>query len=338
MNTYVKSCAALLVALASGLGPFVPASSAQEAASRVGQAIDAAIHFHHESRHMPRQVDAIRKKHELYFSMASRMDLQGELEHLSVPDNSSFASVAARVESGLKPGICYEVVKSRGSANICGSDEISDRLERNLRYITWYRGQLDQSFDSDRTDKAAKAVAGLIDEFLSRLADSVPRVRIRMSGDLVNDGEQKLEFSDAEIWGILSSLNRYFFYKFQLNPGRSDFQDADFMLIESMVKTAAIYGSRPPSTGLQEIEFELTERDRGWQKHAFDALETWKDYEEAESNSICVITIPDKPSPEPEPEAPPEEKPEFPSDVEDIKEIGDQIFIKRSGRWEPWSG
>ncbi|MEM7457537.1 MAG: hypothetical protein AAF456_24600 [Planctomycetota bacterium] len=314
------------------------------ASNRVSSAITTSLQFHHELRNLPSQSNTLGNRHELYLSMADTMELPEDFEYLEVPEEveqEPWFTSAEVVEEGIRPGVSYEVVKSRGSAHIRGTEEVTERLRNNLRFITWYRSQLNQPFGKERADQAADSMAGLIDGFLEKLSESVPEVRIRATGDVIND-EERIEYSDQEIWAIMSTINRYFFYKFQLNPGREDFQKADFLLVESMVKTAAIYGSKPPETGLQKIEVELSENDRNWKQHGFEAMETWEDFESAEETGICVISVPARPAPtqvEQAREEPAEEDSnEFPSDVEDIREIGDRIFIKRRGRWQPWDG
>ncbi len=50
--------------------------------NRVGDAVEISQKFHHEIRNV-RHVDAIDKKHDLYFNMATEMSLPGEIDHLA---------------------------------------------------------------------------------------------------------------------------------------------------------------------------------------------------------------------------------------------------------------
>ena len=106
-----------------------------------------------------------------------------------------------------------------------------------------------------------------------------------------------------------------------------------------MSKTAAIYGAKPPTSGLTRIESQLSESGIGWHQAGHDALESWNDVikqREKLDEKLVTIEIPAKPKPKAAP-APPKNQNDFPSDVEDIKEIGGKIFIKRKGNWQPWT-
>ena len=148
MNIYVKSLTALATVMVFGLGPCISVCSGQDAANRVGDAIDAALHFHHESRHMPRQVDAVRRKHELYFSMASRMNIEGELEqlfgvkaHIVMPSNSPAVKKAGVKGYGGRIVECEPTLEARESTAEAVRSETKAVLIPPFNYAPVIAGQ-----------------------------------------------------------------------------------------------------------------------------------------------------------------------------------------------------
>ena len=186
--------------------------------------------------------------------------------------------------------------------------------------------------------------SGLLDEYIELLYDALPRVKIRKRGRMNVAGDNKLQYSEVQLWRILSVINRYFFYKIQVHADRKDFYDADFLLMNSMIRTAALYGARPPSSTLTDIKFNFKEGDKGWKGHAFDAIDSWDKEVNDEfryPQNLCAIKVPPKNKPKPKPPAPKKKQPAkdpnaFPPNVEDVKEIAGQIFLKIDGRWKPW--
>ena len=117
------------------------------------------------------------------------------------------------------------------------------------------------------------------------------------------------------------------------------------MVMNSMIQTAALYGAQPPQSVLRNIDVKLSEGDAGWKGAGFTALDSWErelNEDHFYPQNVCAISIPPKEAPKPaKPEPKPEPKPApkpgaFPEDVEDVKEVGGQIFIKRAGKWQLW--
>lgn len=289
----------------------------------------------------------VSQKRNLYDKMASQLKVPAQYAHLKFPEVQSvkpWTAKANKVAKGLKPNINYQVARGRQDSVICGTNAAIDNLYDNVKVIAWYHDELDKNYTSEKEDVGARALAGLLDEYIELLYDALPRVKIRKRGRMNVAGDNKLQYSEVQLWRILSVINRYFFYKIQVHADRKDFYDADFLLMNSMIRTAALYGARPPSSTLTDIKFNFKEGDKGWKGHAFDAIDSWDKEVNDEfryPQNLCAIKVPPKNKPKPKPPAPKKKQPAkdpnaFPPNVEDVKEIAGQIFLKIDGRWKPW--
>ena len=287
-----------------------------------------------------------KRKLELYKELATNMSVPVKYAHLKFPNAEStrpWTIKAEKIARGLKPNINYQVARGRNDSVICGTEKAIDNLYNNVRIIAWYHDQLDSNYSSENSDVGALALAGLIDEYLEVLHKALPRVKVRARGRMNVANDNKLKYPEKQLWRILSVINRHFFYKVQVHANRKDFYAADFLLMNSMIRTAALFGARPPNSTLTEIDFSLTEDAPGWRGHAYDAINAWDQEvnEEFEHpQNLCAIKIPSKEKPKPKKPAPPKKAPPkkdaFPPNVEDVKEIGGQIFLKINGSWKPW--
>ena len=303
------------------------------------QAIQQAKTFHAQTESLAPTVDSIERKKKIYDSMAKQMEPTPEFDHLPFPTTDperEWTQKAAKVATGIKPNINYQVVKGRTDAVIYGSAASTKNLRENVRLIAWYRDQLDQNYSNERYNEGPVAIAKLIDDYFDELGDSLPEIKVRKQGRLNLTRDQKIDLSNQDIWGIMSVINRYFFYKTQIRPNDLEYAKADFLLVDAMVKTAALYGSEPPRLSLSKIEVALPTgaRTDGWKSAANDALDCWEKELKKEHDVpqvLCEIIIPKKAAPPAMPK-PPEGS--FPKGVEDIRELGGKIYIKRNGTWE----
>lgn len=303
------------------------------------QAIQLAKTFHVQAESLAPMVDSIERKKKIYDSMAKQMEPTPEFDHLPFPTTDperEWTQKAAKVATGIKPNINYQVVKGRTDAVIYGSAASTKNLRENVRLIAWYRDQLDQNYSSERYNEGPVAIAKLIDDYFDELGDSLPEIKVRKQGRMNLTRDQKIDLSNQDIWGIMSVINRYFFYKTQIRPKDLEYAKADFLLVDAMVKTAALYGSEPPGLSLSKIEVALPTGARtvGWKSAANDALDCWEKELKKEHDVpqvLCEIIIPEKAAPPAMPK-PPEGS--FPKGVEDIRELGGKIYIKRNGMWE----
>ncbi len=290
---------------------------------------------------MGRASNLIQKKRDLYNEMAEKLLVSADYAHLPFPESDperEWISTAAKVARGIKPNINYLVKKGREDSIICGSQAAIDNLYHNVRLIAWYHDQLDQLLASQGLDEGALALSQLIDEYLNIFAQAIPTVKVKKSGRMNVARDQELQYSETRLWQILSVINRYFFYKIQVHADRQDFYQADFLLMNSLIQTAALFGANPPLSSLRTLKLELSPDASGWRGAAYRALDWWEKQLEDGSGygqPVCVVAIPAKPQP---PAAPAKKQPAgFPADVEDVKEVGGQIFLKRNGRWQPWN-
>lgn len=319
--------------------------------SQVKETIQRVETFHVSVARMNTNVAKNRlvsQKRKLYNQLASQLTVPAQYTHLKFPEARTlkpWTVKAKKVAKGLKPNINYQVARGRHDSVICGTESAIDNLYHNVRIIAWYHDELDRNFSSENEDIGALALAGLLDEYLDLLHDALPRVKIRKRGRMNTAGDNKLKYSETQLWRILSVVNRYFFYKIQIHADRKDFYDADFLLMNSMIRTAALFGARPPNSTLTDIDFTFKEGDPGWRGHAYNAINSW----EKEVNddfvypqNVCAIVVPPKKKPKPKPPAaekkePPKDPNAFPPNVDDVKEVAGQIFLKIEGRWKPWS-
>jgi hypothetical protein len=276
--------------------------------------------------------------------MIQQLGVPHQFAHLAFPaedSNREWTVNAKRVAKGIKPKINYQVVNGETAICFQGTPSVQQNLQDNVRLIAWYREQMEKTCPNEQAAKGTYALARLIDAFLAKFADSVPPIEVRMDGTINQPRDQKIEYSHREVWEMLSAVNRYFFYKIQLHDEQvRDFYPADLLLMGSMIRTAAIYGASPPAEALAKIETRLDDSAKDWRADAFMALRSWKDEQQRGQNEpqqLCTITIPVpqplQPAPAPAP-APAADA--FPPDVEDIKELGGKIFLKRNGHWTLW--
>jgi hypothetical protein len=340
--TLPKQCVLLLSTILFSAGQAADSLGQSVAVyeSTVVKTIEYVHQFHARVDQIGRAPNLIQKKRDLYNEMAEKLAAPAEFAHLPFPaadPERGWISDALKVARGLKPNINYLVKTGRGDSVICGSQAAMDNLYQNVRMIAWYHDQLDQACSGQGLNEGAQALSQLLDEYLSIFAKSIPSVKVKKSGRMNVARDHELEFSETRLWQVLSVINRYFFYKIQVHADRQDFYQADFMLMNSLIQTAALYGANPPLSSLRTLKMELSPAAPGWRGAAYQALGWWeKQLEDSSGYSqyVCVISIPAKPEPT---KAPAKKAPEgFPSDVEDVKEVGGQIFIKRNGRWQPW--
>lgn len=277
-----------------------------------------------------------------YKQLASKMDVPKEVDLLEFPLPESSAEEwvddAKKAANAIKPEMNYQVDNASGFKVIQGTSEAEKNLKDNIKVIAWYRDQIEEVCPEKHESEGAYALAEVIDEYLAELADSVPPVRVKLTGRMNMPKDKKLEYSDKKLWEMMSTVNRYFYYKVQVHDDKKEALPADYLLMGAMVKTAALYGAAPPPKSLIEIDARLTKENKGWKGAAYDAIKSWEKEINGEFDTpqkACVIKIPEIPKPQPAPQKP-KKKDEFPSDVEDVKEIGGKIFIKRKGYWSLW--
>ena len=177
----------------------------------------------------------------------------------------------------------------------------------------------------------------MIDEFLRRLANSLPPTKVTSIGKINESTRQEIQLPDFVLWEILSTINRCFFYKNQFVENAEHYEVADLCLLEAMTKTAILFGAKPPSNALNEIRAELSRDSEGWKKSAYQAIDSWRLVQkgriDAESNFVNVTLLP---KPKPVKNTTPPKANNFPDNVSDIKEVAGRIFIKRHGKCELW--
>jgi len=313
---------------------------------RIESALATAQDFHIRAERLPNSSDRYQRRMQLYISMAKKMTPSPSLEHIKFPSHESLPTSedqiwladAMTIASGLKPSINYQVKKHDLDAVICVDEKLASSLQKNVKLVAWYRGEIARQGHDLESDKGSQALAELIDQYFTLLSDSLPKLKIRRNGRLNMARENIIRFSNNKLWAILAAINRYFFYKAQIHDLSHQCQAANYVLIESMIKTAAFYGAAPPNRALEEIKIEFgSENDKSWKKavaDAFDALETEAQSHDGQALNLCQIKVPPKPKPVRAPSKPKSNS--FPTDVEDVKEVGGQIFIKRNGRWGIW--
>ncbi len=325
-----------------GLGSPADGQTVTTFEKRVIETITRVQSFHNQVESMQRFPGMTQKKRELYTQLASQLSPPAEYAHIKFPTddpNREWVRHASRIARGLKPNINYLVKKGGSDTVITGSDAAIQNLFNNVKMIAWYHDELDKQFSDVSKNHGSVALSQLIDEYLKTLSDALPQIKIRKRGRINIAKDQELKYSEKKLWQLLSVINRYFFYKIQINDDRKDFYAADFLLMNSLIQTAAIYGAEPPTAKLGTLDIEFRKEDKGWKSAAYEALDSWERELNGEfpyPQTLCVIKIPAKPKPKPPAPKPPPKKDAFPSDVEDIKEIGGQIFIKRKGHWHPW--
>lgn len=331
----------LSVLFVDTLASALPGQSVSVYESTVIKTIEYVHTFHTRVEGMGRAPNLIQKKRDLYNEMSEKLVVSADYAHLAFPERDpakEWTADAAIVAHGIKPNINYLVKKGRDDSVICGSQAAIDNLYNNVRLIAWYHEQLDQIYADQGLDEGTQALSQLIDEYLRILSQSIPTVKVKKTGQMNVARDQELRYSESRLWQILSVINRYFFYKIQVHAERQDFYQADFLLMNSLIKTAALYGANPSVNSLRTINIELSPDAAGWRGAAYRALDWWeKQLDDSSSyhQYVCVVSIPEKPKP---PAAPAKKKqPGFPTDVEDVKEVGGQIFIKRNGNWQPWT-
>jgi hypothetical protein len=314
-----------------------------ETSNSIAEAMDIVTQFHSDVTRIKRTGSPLTEGQIAYERMAGKMTVPNQLNHLPFPDENSereWTVDAIRVAKGIKPRINYQVVNGDTAIYFQGTTEIQKNLQDNVRMIAWYRDQIEKVCPEEKAATGTYALARVIDAFLDRLAHSVPEVKVRMSGTMNVAQDQKIEFSHRELWEMLSTVNRYFFYKVQIHEDeKNEYYPADFLLMGSLVRTAAIYGADPPPDGLAKIGTRLSPDATDWRSDAFDALNSWVEEQKGKQRypqQLCTIKIPD-PKVEALPAAPAPAPGAFPADVEDVKELGGQIFIKRNGYWSLWN-
>ena len=279
-----------------------------------------------------------------YKELASKLTVPKEVEQISFPlptDSEEWFEDAKKAANAIKPKMNYTVDNTTGFKVIQGTAEAEKNLKDNLKVIAWYRGQMDQVCPEKQSSEGTHALAKVIDEFLAELAGSVPKVRVKLYGTMNMPEDKKLQYSDTKLWQMLSTINRYFYYKVQIHDEKKEALPADFLLMGAMVKTVALFGAAPPRESLIEINAKLAEEDEGWKGAAYVAIKSFEKEINGEYQTpqkVCVIKLPDVPKPAKKDEGDKKKEDDkgFPPDVEDVKEIGGKIFIKRKGYWQLW--
>lgn len=317
-------------------GPAISADTSDSFAKAFG----IAQQFHSDVTRIKRSGAPLSEGQIAYERMVSQMSVPTQLSHLAFPDadaSREWTVDAKRVAKGIKPRINYQIVNGETAFFFQGTPAIQQNLEDNVRIIAWYRDQIEKVCPKEQAATGTYALARVIDAFLNKFAKSVPQVSVRMTGKMNSPQDQKIEYSHREVWEMLATVNRYFFYKFQIHEDtQREYFPADFLLMGSMVRTAAIYGADPPPDGLTKIETRLAPNLPDWRADAYEALQSWVDEQAGKQRypqQLCTIKIPDPVIAKPA--APPPGA--FPADVEDVKEIGGQVFIKRNGFWTLWN-
>ena len=303
-------------------------------AKKVVDAISHATDFHRQTEsNIP---TSIQTKKRLYLDLAKKIHSDNTWTHLPFPDRNqeSWSNDAYSVAKGLKPSVNYQVAKSKQAALVCIDNSTAKDLYNNVRMISWYRKQLEDSI-GETPESGTHALASLIDEFLHRLAKSLPATKITTIGKINVSTRQEIQLPDFVLWEILSTINRCFFYKKQLVENADQYEVADLCLLEAMTKTAILFGAKPPSNALNEIRSELSRDSEGWKKAAYEAIDSWRLVQKGTvdaSENFANVTL----LPKPVKKTAPATTGGFPDNVSDIKEVGGRIFVKRHGKWELW--
>ena len=279
-----------------------------------------------------------------YKQLASKLKVPKVVEQIEFPEEQQgeqWLEDAKKAANAIKPKMNYTVDNTTGFKVIQGTTEAEKNLKDNIKVIAWYRDQIDEVCPQESESEGSHALAKVIDEFLAELGDSVPKVRVKLYGTTNMPDDKKLDYSDTKLWQMLSTINRYFYYKIQLHEEKKEALPADFLLMGAMVKTVALFGAAPPRKSLIEINAKLEEDDEGWKGSAYKAIKSWEKEINGEFQTpqkVCVIKLPDPPQPPKKDEGQKKggESNEFPPDVEDVKELGGKIFIKRKGFWKLW--
>ena len=306
-------------------------------ARNVIDAIVFASEFHRQTE--SNVTTTLDTKKKLYLDLASKIQTDNTWTHLPFPkpEKENWATDAKTVAKGLKPSVNYQVAKSRQAALICVDKKIAKDLYNNVRMISWYRKELSKSIAKETSENGSQALAELIDEFLRRLANSLPPTKVTSIGKINESTRQEIQLPDFVLWEILSTINRCFFYKNQFVENAEHYEVADLCLLEAMTKTAILFGAKPPSNALNEIRAELSRDSEGWKKSAYQAIDSWRLVQkgriDAESNFVNVTLLP---KPKPVKNTTPPKANNFPDNVSDIKEVAGRIFIKRHGKCELW--
>lgn len=313
-------------------------NAANPYAKRVLTAIKLASSYHQMTESEAVVRTGVDYKKKLYLDLANKIESHSDWVHLPFPVVSTEAWIdnARLIAKGLKPGINYQVVKPKQDAVIGVDKKIADALYQNVKMIAWYRAAISDQIE-DEDAEGSGALVSLIDEFLDRLARSLPKTKIVSVGKMNQSYQHKIQLQDFVIWEILATINRCFFYKTQLFNEASEFEKADFLLIEAMTKTAILYGAKPPSNALVQIRADLTSESLGWRKSAYIALDSWRKVEQGKASAavnFVNLRIPLKPKPVKNKPSPKSNG--FPDNVTDIKEVGGKIFVKRNGAWQLW--
>jgi hypothetical protein len=298
-------------------------------------------HFHPaRGRGVPAETQVV-----AYKELASKMKVPKEVELIEFPEaensDNPWVENAKKAASAIKPQMNYHVDNISGFKVIQGTTEAEKNLKDNVKVIAWYRDQIEKVCPDKVESEGSYALAQLIDEFLLELADSVPPVRVKLKGPTNSPDDKKLEYSDKKLWEMISTVNRYFYYKIQIHEDKKEALPADYLLVGSMVKTAALYGAAPPRKSLVEIETQLAGTEHGWKRAGYDAIKSWEkeiNGQTQKPQKVCVIEMPETPPVNPPKEKQKADPDEFPPDVEDVKELGGKIFIKRDGYWKLWKG
>lgn len=315
-------------------------SNSTDPSGSFAQAFTVVQQFRDDITRIKRNGSPLSEGQVAYERMVGHMSVPTQLSHLPFPEedtNRAWTVDAKRVAKGIKPKINYQVVNGETAIYFQGTSAIQQNLQDNVRIIAWYRDQMEKVCPSEQTAEGTYALARVIDAFLDKFADSVPQVTVRMDGTMNDPSDNRIEYSHREVWEMLAIVNRYFFYKVQIHDDEAkEYFPADALLMGSMVRTAAIYGASPPSGALSKIETRLEPDSPDWRGDAYEALNSWKEEQQKPQRypqQLCTITIP---QPKIDNVAVPA-APSFPPDVEDVKEIGGQIFIKRKGFWTLWN-
>jgi hypothetical protein len=317
-----------------------PEAFSADSNNSFAQAFVMARQFRSEISRIKRSGSPLSEEQVVYERMVGQMSVPPQLAHLAFPDvdtDREWTLNAKRVAKGIKPKINYHVDNGETTLQFQGTPSIQQNLHDNVRIIAWYRDQIEQVCPSKEKAAGTWALARVIDAFLNKFADSVPQVNVQLTGKINEPKDQKIEYSQREVWEMLATINRYFFYKVQIHDEQvEEFYPADVLLMGSMVRTAAIYGAAPPADALATIETKLKPDSEDWRADAYDALSSLAEEQQKPNpdvKEVCTITIP-KPLVSATPKS--TDPNAFPPDVEDVKEIGGKIFIKRKGFWTLW--